>query len=135
MFEEGETKMTIALVILADDIPEIDETVVVSLSNPTNGATIASGGGSKATVIIDANDGVAGVGGLTPLSRSAVAGEGERLRFELARTFSAMGQVEIDWTISGTGDPELEFDSIRGTATFMDVSMVAIYQMNKSCSL
>lgn len=122
MFEEGETETTIALIILADDIPEIDETVVVSLSNPTNGATLAPGGRSTATVVIDANDGVAGVVGLTPFSRSAVVGEGDRVVFELERTLSAMGRVEVDWTISGPGDPALEFDNIRGTTVFMEVS-------------
>ena len=123
MFDEGETETKISLVILADDIPEVDETVVLSLSNPTNGATLASGDGSRATVIIDANDGVAGVVGLTPLSRSAVVAEGERVGFELMRTLSAMGQVEVDWSISGTGDPALEFGSVRGTATLMNVSI------------
>ena len=120
MFEEGEIMKTIALIVLSDDFPELDETIVVTLSMPTNGATIATDR-STVTVVIQANDGVAGVVGFSPLSRSAVVGEGESAEFSVERTLSALGRVEVNWTITGNSDPTLEFTAVAGTAVFMEV--------------
>ena len=120
MFEDGETTSTIALLILADDMPEIDESLTVTLSNPMGGASVAPGEQDSATVIISANDGVAGVVGLSPLSRSAVVGEGENATFQLVRRQSAMGMVEVDWEITGT-DADVEFVNTEGTETFLEV--------------
>ena len=105
--------------ILADDVPEIDETLVVALNAPSGGARIGQQG--TATVIIDANDGVAGVVGLSELSRSAVVGEGETTMFELVRRDSAMGQVQVDWRITGTSNASLEFQEVQGTDVFQEV--------------
>lgn len=124
VFNDGETRFTIALLILADNLPEIDETLTVSLSNPTGGASIASGEQGRATIIIDANDGVAGVVGLSSLSRSAVVGEGETVMFEVVRRQSAMGLVEVDWQITGT-NAALEFVSIQGTDIFQEVRILS----------
>lgn len=121
VFEDGETQATIALVILADDVPEVDETLLVSLSAASGGARIAPGQQGTATIIIDANDGVAGVVGLSVLSRSAVVGEGETAMFEVVRRASAMGQVEVYWQITGTADASLEFVDIQGTDIFQEV--------------
>jgi hypothetical protein len=120
VFDDGETRSTIALLILADDTPEIDETFQVSLSSPTGGANVASGGQGSATIIINANDGVAGVVGLSTSSRSAVVGEGETAVFQVVRSLSAMGLVEVDWQITGT-DANQEFVSTQGTAIFPEV--------------
>lgn len=120
MFEDGATRSTIALLILADDMPEIDETLIVSLSSATGGARIATGEEGRATVIINANDGVAGVVGLSTFSRSAVVGEGETAMFEVVRGESAVGLVEVDWQITGT-DAALEFVSTQGTESFLEV--------------
>ena len=120
MFERGETQTIIPFLISADDLPEIDETLIVSLSNPSDGARIATGGQGSATVIISANDGVAGVVGLSTLSRSAVVGEGERVLLQLMRTGSAMGLVEVDWQITGAS-ASLEFVNIQGTEVFQEV--------------
>lgn len=122
MFSEGQTEANIALIILEDQIPEVDETVIVTLSNPTGGASIAAGLGGRTTVIISANDGVAGVVSLSPTSRSAVVREGDSVEFVLVRSVSAMGRVEVDWEITGTTDPALEFVSTRGTAIFIEVN-------------
>ena len=121
IFDEGETQSTIALVILSDDVPEVDETLVVTLSDVTGGASIAPGNGGRVTVLINANDGVAGVVSFSPLSQSAVVGEGENVQFEVVRSFSAMGIVEVDWEITGTGNTSLEFVTTRDTVIFMEV--------------
>lgn len=119
VFEDGQTEATIAIVILADDIPEVDETLLVSLSDPSGGARIGEEG--MLTIIIEANDGVAGIVGLSVLSRSAVVGEGETAMLELVRRESAMGQVEVDWEITGTGNAALEFVNTQGTDVFQEV--------------
>lgn len=121
VYNDGDSRSTIALLILADDIPEIDEAVIVSLGNPTGGARVDQLGGGMATVVIDANDGVAGVVGLSFLSRSAVVGEGEDVLLEVVRGANARGMVEVDWMINGTADPALEFVNTRGTNVFQEV--------------
>lgn len=121
LFEDGETQATIALLILADDVPEIDETLLVSLVSVSGGATIAPGQQGTTTVVIDANDGVAGVVGLSVLSRSAVVGEGETAMFEVVRRGSAMGVVQVDWEITGTANASLEFVATQGTEMFQEV--------------
>lgn len=125
MFNDGDMHATIVLLILPDDIPEIDETLVVSLSSATGGASIASGEQTSTTVVIDANDAVAGVVGLSPLSRSAVVGEGEIAVLEVVRGESAMGTVEVDWQITGT-EVALEFVNTRGTSIFQEVCSLAL---------
>lgn len=120
VFNDGDTRSTIALLVLADSVPEIDETLIVSLSSPTGGASIASIEQGSTTVIINANDGVAGVVGLSTLSRSAVVGEGETATFEVVRRLSAMGSVEVDWQITGT-NASLEFVNTQGTDIFQEV--------------
>ena len=120
VFDDGDTRSTIALLVLADDMPEIDETLIVSLSGATGGASIATGEEGSAMVVINANDGVAGVVGLSSLFRSAVVGEGETAVFEVVRGQSAMGLVEVDWEISGT-DAALEFVNTQGTERFLEV--------------
>lgn len=124
VFNDGDTRSTIVLLILADSVPEVDETLIVSIFSPTGGASIASGERGSTTVIINANDGVAGVVGLSTLSRSAVVGEGETAMFEVVRELSAMGSVEVDWQITGT-NAALEFVSIQGTDIFQEVRILS----------
>lgn len=123
-FNETESQATIALVILTDTLPEVDETIIVSLHSPTGGARIAPGDQGRTTVIIDANDAVAGVVGLSALSRSAVVGEGESVLFEVVREVSAMGVVEVNWQITGTANASLEFVNTEGTDFFQDVRKI-----------
>lgn len=122
VFEDGETQATLALVILADDIPEIDETILVSLTEPSGGARVGSRG--QTTVVIEANDGVAGVIGLSVMSRSAVVGEGETATLELVRRGSAMGRVEVDWQITGITNASIEFLTVQGTEVFQQVTPI-----------
>ena len=119
LFADGETRATIFLLISADDIPEIDETLVVSLSNPSGSAAIVAEEQDQVTVVIDANDGVAGVVGLSSLSRSAVVGEGERIQLQVVRT-NSVGRVQVDWQITGI-NASLEFVDTQGSDFFQEV--------------
>ena len=120
VFDEGDMMKTVVLSVSADALPELDETIVVSLTAPTNGAVL-SPDRSSVTIVILANDEVAGMVGFSPQSRSAVVGEGQRAEFTVERVLSALGRVEVNWTISGNSDPSLEFTAIAGTAVFMEV--------------
>ena len=118
----GVTRATVALTILADDIPEQDETIQVVLSNPMGGATVGDRG--TTLIIIEANDNAGGVVGFAPLSRSAVIGEGESGSVELVRSVSAFGVVRVSWRLTNESgaDPVAEFVSTSGMATFQEVS-------------
>ena len=120
-FNEDTTQRIISLIIFEDTLPERDETVIVSLSNPTGGAVLAEDDGDTVTVIIEANDNAAGIIGLVDTARSAIVDEGETVRLGLERTVGNLGVVDVMWEISGTGDVAQEFLSTSGNATFQDV--------------
>ncbi len=121
-FPDGVSRATVALTILADDIPERDETIQVVLTNPLGGASVGDRG--TTLVIIDANDGAGGVVGFDSLSRSAVIGEGESGGVEVVRAVSSLGVVRVAWqlTTESGDDPSNEFVSTSGTQIFQDVS-------------
>jgi len=120
-FLDGDNRESIALTILADDLPERDETIQVVLSNPVGGASIGDMG--MTLVVIEANDLAGGVVGFDPLSRSAVIAEGESGGVRVVRSVSAFGVVQVSWrlTTQDGQDPATEFIGTSGTATFQDV--------------
>ena len=122
-FADGASSTTVALTILDDDEPEIDEMFMVTLTDPTRGARVATGNEGRTLIVIEANDAAAGVVGLAPLSRSTVVGEGESAVLTLVRSVSTFGAVEVEWLISSTsGNASLEFVSVSGIARFEEVS-------------
>ena len=126
-FADGESRTTVALTILGDDEPEIDEDFFVTLTSPTGGARVAPGDEGRTRIVIEANDGAAGVVGLAPSSRSTVVGEGESAMLTLVRDVSSFGVVEVEWLISSdSGNASLEFVSINDIARFEEVSLYVI---------
>lgn len=99
-----------------DAIPEGDEEIIIKLVNPTGGATVAPGLGNNVTVVIQANDGVAGQVGFDEQSRSLVVKEGSQVSLTINRTHS-VGRVSVDWQVSGA-NASSDFDAISGTVTF-----------------
>jgi len=120
-FADRVIRLSIAITILQDDIPERDEDLLVGLLNPTGGATVAPGNGGTTLIIIGANDNAAGVVGLAPLSRSAVVGEGEVVALSVQRAVGALGVVAVVWNISGPGNVTEEFVNVTGTDVFEEV--------------
>lgn len=102
-----------------DAIPEGDEEIIIKLVNPTGGATVAPGLGNNVTVVIQANDGVAGQVGFDEQSRSLVVKEGSQVSLTVNRTQS-VGRVSVDWQVSGA-NASSDFDAISGTVTFKAV--------------
>lgn len=120
-FDDQTSSNVISLILFEDTLPERDEDIVISLSNPTGGAVLASNGESMVTVIIEANDNAAGIVGLAATARSAIVSEGETVSLAVERSVGNLGEVEIDWEISGPGNVTEEFVMSFGTAMFEDV--------------
>ena len=133
-FEEGEFRKTITVFVNADDIPEADETIRVSLSEPTQGAVVGPVNDSTLSVIIEANDNAAGIFGFAPNSRAAVISEGSTLSLLVERSVGQIGEVVVYWNISdltdmGSGADGLanDFESISGSISFANVSECTNY--------
>lgn len=74
----GELKKTIEIVIRDDIEPEDSESLMIGLVNTEGGSRILPSS-DTVTIVILANDNVAGIVGFHPASRSVVAREGELL--------------------------------------------------------
>lgn len=118
--KDNKTKIGITATIKGDSIPERNEEFVVKLVNPTGGAEIAPGLGNNVTVIIEANDGVAGKIGFAVQSRSAVVMEGDYLVLSVKRTLPAAGRVTVDWQLEGV-NASADFEPSTGTVQFYEV--------------
>lgn len=66
-FAPGDSELEIAVNIIDDDIPEVQEYFQVGLKNPKGGAEIGFGG--QVTIIIPTNDDAHGVIGFAQVSR------------------------------------------------------------------
>lgn len=82
-----------------------------------------SGLGNNVTIIIQANDGVAGQVGFDERSRSIVVREGGQVYLSVNRTLS-VGRVSVDWRLTGD-NASLDFVSVSGTVTFNEVSILS----------
>ena len=82
-----------------------------------------SGLGNNVTIIIQANDGVAGKVGFDERSRSIVVREGGQVYLSVNRTLS-VGRVSVGWRLTGD-NASLDFVSVNGTVTFNEVSILS----------
>lgn len=85
----GEQKKTIEIVIKDDFEPEDNESLMIGLVNTEGGSRILPSS-DTVTIVIVANDNVAGMLGFHPASRSIIAREGELL-------------ISMIWPISKVG--------------------------------
>ena len=85
--------------ILGDTEPEADESLTISLSNPTGGASIS---GEGVTIVILTNDNAAGTVRLASDSRAATINEGGTIRLTVERSVSQLGRLLVNWTITGS---------------------------------
>uniref|UniRef100_K7FWY2 Adhesion G protein-coupled receptor V1 n=1 Tax=Pelodiscus sinensis TaxID=13735 RepID=K7FWY2_PELSI len=100
VFAEGETKKVVTLTILDDPEPEDNENIVISLTQTEGGSRILPSS-DTVTVVILANDNVAGVISFQTSSRSVIGHEGEQLEFHILRTAPGLGNVTVSWKIVG----------------------------------
>ncbi|XP_041793349.1 adhesion G-protein coupled receptor V1 isoform X2 [Chelmon rostratus] len=115
---DGELKKTIEIVIRDDIEPEDNESLMIGLVNTEGGSRILPSS-DTVTIVILANDNVAGIVGFHPASRSVIAREGERLSLSVLRTAPGLGNVTVDWTVQG---PLVHrtFNQISGTLFFTE---------------
>lgn len=91
----------------------------MKLVKPTGGASVAQGIGNNVTVVIQANDVVAGYVGFSMLSQAVIVKEGEVVQLQIVRS-SAAGIVAVDWVIHG-GNVTNDFNETFGTVVFNEV--------------
>jgi len=82
----------------------------------------STGLGSNVTIIIQANDGVAGQVGFDEQSRSVVVQEGSQVSLSVNRTLS-VGRVSVDWHLTGT-NASSDFLDVSGTVVFNEVGQM-----------
>ncbi len=102
LFGPGESRLLVAISILDDSIPEIDEDFVVSLSSPVGGARL--GPLISSTITILTNDNAHGLIAFSNRSRSIILSESDSnfvVPLEVERRFGTFGLVRVDWTLTG----------------------------------
>ncbi|XP_041856249.1 adhesion G-protein coupled receptor V1 [Melanotaenia boesemani] len=97
---DGDLKKIIQIVIRDDSEPEDNESLRIGLVNTAGGSRILPSS-DTVTIVILANDNVAGIVGFDSASRSVIAREGERLSLLVLRTAPGLGNVTVDWTLQG----------------------------------
>ncbi|XP_056276017.1 adhesion G-protein coupled receptor V1 [Pseudoliparis swirei] len=97
---DGDLKKTIEVFIRDDIEPEDNESLMIGLVNTEGGSRILPNS-DTVTIVILANDNVAGIVGFHPDSRSVIAREGERLSLSVSRTAPGLGNVTVDWNVQG----------------------------------
>ncbi|NWV26847.1 GPR98 protein, partial [Origma solitaria] len=100
VFAEGETKKMVTLTILDDPEPEDNESIIISLVHTEGGSRILPSF-DTVTVVILANDNVAGIISFQTAGRSVIGHEGEQLQFHIVRTAPGLGNVTVEWKIVG----------------------------------
>ncbi|XP_032809135.2 adhesion G-protein coupled receptor V1 isoform X2 [Petromyzon marinus] len=100
LFQEGETEKIIELRVVDDHFGEMNETVLLALTAVHGGGRIKPGEGA-ATVVILANDNVAGMVGFHVASRAFIGDEGDVLLLRVERSAPAAGAVMVDWSMTG----------------------------------
>jgi hypothetical protein len=114
-FGANETSKTITVPIINDSIDEPNETVLLSLSNPTGGASL--GPKANAVLVIQDND-VAGTISFSAATYS-IGEAGGAVNITLNRAGGMAGGVTVDYTMSdGTATAGLDYLATPGTVTF-----------------
>ncbi|CAJ1068549.1 adhesion G-protein coupled receptor V1 [Xyrichtys novacula] len=114
----GDLKKTIEIVIRDDIQPEDNESLMIGLVSTEGGSRILPSS-DTVTIVILANDNVAGIIGFHPSSRSVIAREGEMLSLLVLRTAPGLGNVTVDWSVEG---PRVDqtFTQTSGTLFFTE---------------
>ncbi|KAM9393782.1 adhesion G-protein coupled receptor V1 [Pholidichthys leucotaenia] len=97
---DGDLKKTVDIIIRDDTEPEDNESLMIGLVKTEGGSRILPSS-DTVTIVILANDNVAGLVGFHAGSHSVIAREGERLSLLVLRTSPGLGNVTVDWTVQG----------------------------------
>jgi len=118
-FADGETSKTFTLTTLQDSTDEPDETLVLSLGNPTGGATLGSPNQSVVTI---QDDDVSAAGQLQFASGTFTVTESSgQATITVVRTNGSDGTVSVQYvTNNGTATAGDDYIAASGTLTFAD---------------
>ncbi|KAI5088303.1 G-protein coupled receptor 98 isoform X2, partial [Silurus meridionalis] len=122
-FQPGVSELEIAVNIVDDDTPEVEEGFRVSLKNPKGGAEI--GFHSQVTLIISANDDAYGVIGFTQSSLSVEVEELDMdnlFSLRLERRRGTFGRLTVRWAANGSLQ---DISPTFGVVTFSESQTVA----------
>jgi glucose/arabinose dehydrogenase len=117
-FAAGEVSKTFTVPIMNDTIVEGNETVIITLSNPTGGATL---GNQTTGVLTILDDDVASQPGSLRLSSGAysVNENGGTLTITVTRTGGSSGAVSVNYaTANGTATAGSDYVATNGTLHF-----------------
>ena len=116
-FLDGETSKTITVPIVDDTVAESDETVSMSLSNATGGASVGTQGTATLTITDDDAPGEVAFDS----SSYTVAENGSDATITLVRTGGSSGEVSVDVTVAdGTATVTADYSDVSQTVTFLD---------------
>ncbi len=100
-FAPGETSKTISVAVTGDDLDEPDETVLVSLSGPSNAAVSASAGAGTGTITDDDPQPALSID--SPEVAEGEDGTTATLRFTVSLSAASGRPVTVDYADAGTG--------------------------------
>lgn len=117
---DGVTSQTFSVTIIDDVVFEGDETIGLTLSNPTNGAAL--GTPASATLTISEDDPVPPAGSLQFSGAAyAVAEDGGSRLVTVTRNGGSFGQVSVDYSSTdGAATAGSDYTAVSGTLTFAD---------------
>ncbi|XP_026994314.2 adhesion G-protein coupled receptor V1 isoform X1 [Tachysurus fulvidraco] len=127
LFQPGVSELEIAVNIINDDTPEVEERFRVSLKNPKGGAEI--GFRSQVTVIISANDDAYGIVGFAQNSLSLEVDELEidnPFSLSLERRRGTFGKLTVRWAANGSLE---DIFPVFGVVTFAESQTIAIISL------
>jgi len=128
-FADGQVSDTFNVAILDDPVYEGDETLTLSLSNPTNSATL--GNPASATLTINENDPVPAAGSLQFSAATYTVDEaGPAVVVTVTRTGGSFGSVTVDYaTSNGSATAGSDFTDTSGTLGFADGETIMTFNV------
>ncbi|ABW26586.1 beta strand repeat-containing protein [Acaryochloris marina] len=124
-FGVGETSKTITLDVLGDTNIEPDETIVVSLANPTSPGTATISTGSATTTILNDDVGpppppppadIDYAIATNPVTLTEGDSGAQQVTFTVTRTGATQNASSVDFSFGGTATNTEDFNNIGGTS-------------------
>lgn len=116
-FADGQTSASFTVPVLADVVAEGDETVQLSLSNPTNGAALGSPSAATLTINnVPARGSLAFATAMVSVNETAGSAQ-----ITVSRTQGSEGPVSVQYaSADGTATAGNDYTAISGTLNFAD---------------